>query len=148
MYPFKFSECRIYENIRKRYSFRQRNFNSMLVQDLCVLRCHLSQTSNSRSNSNGRGCGQSVRTTGNDLAARFAFPNAHICSFYIVFSAKHAAVGTVLRDFNLANQLSQCATVPSSVLSGDTDLLRALTHLELIYLNGTFQCEKQSKHTK
>jgi hypothetical protein len=98
---------------------------------LGVFRGHFSQATNGRSDGNGRRCRQRISATSDYFTARFAFPNTHIGSLDIVLAAKDATIGTVLGDFNLAYELAQCTTVTGTVLSSDSDLLCALTHIVL-----------------
>ena len=92
----------------------------------------LAQTSNSGSDCDGSRCAQRVGSSSNDLTASLAFPDSNAGALDIVLSAENASVCAVLGYFNLSDQLSQSGTVSCSVLSGDTDLLSALTHCELI----------------
>jgi hypothetical protein len=105
--------------------------NGACVYSLGVFRSHFSQATNGRSDGNGRRCRQRISATSDYFTARFAFPNTHIGSLDIVLSAKDATIGTVLGDFNLAYELAQCTTVTGTVLSCDSDLLCALTHIVL-----------------
>lgn len=103
---------------------------------LCVFCLHSSQTGNVGSDRNRGGGGQRVSSTGNDFAASSAFPDSYAGSLDVVLTAKDATVGGVLGDFDLADQFSQSGTVTGTVLSGDTDLLSALSHGKL-----KFQCD-------
>ena len=76
----------------------------------------------------GTGCGQSVCSASNSLSARPAFPDSHTSTLHRVLSAENATVCRVLRDFHLSGNLTECGTISGSVLSGDSDLFRALTH--------------------
>lgn len=104
-------------------------YYSINLSWLCL---HLSQTSNCGTYCyRGRGS-KSVCTTGNNLAARFAFPNTDTSSLHIILSTEGAVVGAVLAHFDLLDKLSKCATVASTVLSGDSNFLGAFSHFEVL----------------
>lgn len=99
-----------------------------MIKYLSVIHLNLSQTSDIGSDRDSRGSGQRVCTSGNDLTAGSAFPDSHTRSLDVVLSAKDASVRGVLGDFDLANQFTQSGTITGTVLSGDSDLLGALSH--------------------
>ena len=95
---------------------------------LSRLGLHLSQTSNGGTNRDGRRRRQRVGATGHYLTAGFAFPDSDACSLDIVFSTECTMVRAVLTNLNLLDELSECATVTSTVLSSDSDFLGAFSH--------------------
>ena len=101
---------------------------SQILTDLSIIRLHFSQTRNIGSDRDRRGSGQRVGTSGNHLTARSAFPDSYASSLDGVLSAKDASVRGVLGDFHLFDQFTQSRTITGTVLSGDSDLLRALSH--------------------
>jgi hypothetical protein len=86
------------------------------------------QPSNCGANSHGRSRGESVGTTCHHLATRLTVPNSSTRTFHRGLSTKGTAIRAVLRDFNLAHQLSECGTVSGSILSRNANLFRALAH--------------------
>ena len=96
-----------------------------------MLLLDLSQTANGTANGNGRCCGEGVGTSGNDLAATLAVPDTGTGALDGVLAAEGTAVGGVLADLDLAHELTEGGTISGSVLSGDSDLLGALTHVVL-----------------
>ena len=69
--------------------------------------------------------------SGHNLEAALALPDSHAFACDRVLSAKDAAIGGMLTDFNFANQLSQSGTITGSVFTSDSDLLGALAHIVL-----------------
>ena len=61
-------------------------------------------------------------------------PDTYALALDTVPSAKDAVIFRMLGYLDLAKQLSQRGTIPRSVLSSNTDLLRAFAHL-LFFMN-------------
>jgi len=98
---------------------------------LCRFDLKTTKTSNGRSYSHGRSSTECVTTTGHGLVARSAIPDPSTLALDGIFTAKDTSVRRVLRHFNLAQQFTQSGTVTSSVLSGNSNLLGALSHFVL-----------------
>jgi len=92
---------------------------------------HSSQTSDGRAHGDSTWCCQGVGTSGNRLTARTARPDSDALALDGVLAAEDASVCGMLRNLNLSDQLTEGGTVPCSVLSRDSDLLGALSHLVL-----------------
>ena len=67
-----------------------------------------------------------VGTSGVDLLAGSALPDANGAPPHRVLSAEHAGVRGMLRDLHLLHLLTQGGTITGSVLSDNADLLRSL----------------------
>mmetsp|Transcript_1459 Transcript_1459/g.2089 ORF Transcript_1459/g.2089 Transcript_1459/m.2089 type:complete len:123 (-) Transcript_1459:155-523(-) len=89
------------------------------------------QTGNSTADCDSTSSGKGVCTASNNLAATLAAPDTCASSLYRVLTTESTAVCRVLTDLNLTKELTQGGTVPGTVLSCDSDLLRALSHLIL-----------------
>ena len=76
--------------------------------------------------------GQALPTPGADaghsLFARSALPDTNNLTLHVLLSAKRAREFTVLADLNLTEHFTDGGTIPGAVLSGDADLLCALSH--------------------
>ena len=70
-------------------------------------------------------------TTGNDLLAGTALPDADSLALDRVLAAESAGVLGVLRDFDLLDLTTERSTVTGTVLSGDSDLDSSLRLLWL-----------------
>ena len=105
-----------------------------IEMSLCRFGLQPAKTRNVGSDRDGRGSTEGVASAGHDLTTGSAFPDAGTLSLDVVLAAKDASVGRVLRDFNLAQQLSQRRTVSGSVLARDSDLLGALSHCKVLVL--------------
>ena len=88
------------------------------------------QTPNGAPDGNGTGCGKCVGTSGHNLFAGLAVPNARAGSLDSGLSTKGAAIGGMLGDLNLTHELSERGTVTGSILSRNANLFRALAHFE------------------
>lgn len=62
-----------------------------------------------------------------------ALPDPHARALDGILAAEDAPVRGVLGDLHLLDQFTQRGTVPGTVLSGDSDLLRALSHNVLFF---------------
>src|SRR5262245_58261747 len=88
---------------------------------------HLAKTTDGRADGNSGGGGRGVGTAGDHTLATGAGPDADISTLNRILTAELAGVLGVLRDFSLADGLSQRGTITSSVLSDDTDFLGSAT---------------------
>jgi hypothetical protein len=97
---------------------------------LGILGLQFSQTSNGGTNGDCRWGRERVSSSGHSLTARTARPDSSAGTLDSVLSAKDTLVRRVLRNFNLSQQLTQSGTVSGSILSCDSDLLRASSHFD------------------
>jgi hypothetical protein len=108
-----------------------KSFISHISLSLRIFLCNSSKTIDSRSNRNGTGSRESVGTSGNDLAARLAVPNTSTRSLHTGLSAESTTIRRMLRNFNLAHQLSKRRTISGSILSRNSNLFCAFSHFWL-----------------
>jgi len=101
---------------------------------LNLLGLDLSETSNCRSNSDSGSSAQTIGSSGDNLLAWLAIPNSYTGSLNRVLSTERTTESRMLRDLNLAHQLTEGGTITCSVLSCDTDLLCTLSHIELVWI--------------
>lgn len=103
-----------------------------LICSICLgtFSCHSPQTSNGTADSDGRSGREGVGASSNSLAARSAVPDSGVSSLDRVLSTEDTLVSRVLRDLDLSYKLTESRTVSGSVLSGDSDLLGALSHFD------------------
>jgi len=103
--------------------------------NLGLLLCDSSQTTDSTADRDGTGSRQSVCSSGKNFAARPAFPDSYTSTLDGVLSTEDAPVRRVLGDLHLPDDLTERGTIPSSVLSSDSNLFRALSHSDILSLN-------------
>jgi hypothetical protein len=99
---------------------------------LRVFSLQFSQTSNCRANSYSRSGRKRISSSSDSLTAGTTRPNSSAGTLHGVLSAKDTMVSRVLGDFNLSQKLTQSRTISGSVLSCDSDLLRASSHFDLL----------------
>jgi hypothetical protein len=116
------------------FSSNQRSFVLVSYFILNVLSLHSSQTSNGGAYRHGRSGGKSVSPSSHSLTARAAFPDAYASALDGILATERTMIGGVLRNFNLAKKLTKGGTVSGSVLSCDSDLLGALSHVVVFSL--------------
>lgn len=96
---------------------------------------NLPQTGDGTPNGHGAGRAQAVCASGDDLLAALAFPDPDDCPLDGVLPAEGAAVGGVLGDLDLAQELAERGAVSGAIFSGDSHFSRAvLTHFGLIFI--------------
>ena len=96
---------------------------------------NLPQTGNGTPHGHGAGRAKTVGASRDNLLAALAFPDPDDGPLDGVLPAESAAVGGVLGDLDLAQELTERGTVPGAVFSGDSHFSRAvLTHFELLVI--------------
>ena len=116
-------------------TFGDSNPTQMNKFSLGLLLCDSSQTTNGAADRDGTGSRQSVCSSSQNFAARPAFPDSYASTLDGVLSAEDTPVRRVLRDLHLPDDLTECGTIPGSVLSSDSNLFRALSHSDVVSLN-------------
>ena len=106
-----------------------------ILSNLGLFLCDSSQTTNSAADRDGTGSRQSVCSSGQNFAAWPAFPDSYASTLDRVLSAEDAPVRRVLGDLHFPDDLTESGTVPGSVLSGDSNLFRALSHSDVLSQN-------------
>lgn len=91
----------------------------------------LTETSDGGSDGGSSRGAEGPSTTGNDLLAGTALPDADSLALDRVLAAESAGVLGVLRDFDLLDLTTERSTVTGTVLSGDSDLDSSLRLLWL-----------------
>ena len=104
----------------------------MLYNDRSVLFGIFSQFFDSDHGGLGGQSGGSVKfpgSSGHGLFAAIAFPYTYTSSLDIDFAAERAAISRMLLNLELLHDLSQTATISSTIFGGDSYFLCSLGHL-------------------
>lgn len=112
------------------------HFFYKLSHYLDSLRLHCAKTLDGTTDSDSRGGVEHVSTTSDGLLAGLALPDSSGLALDGGLSAEGARVLAVLGNLNLLNKLTEGSSVSDTVLSGDSNLLRALSHFVLFWSGG------------
>lgn len=97
------------------------------------LSLHCAKTLDGTTDSDGRRGVEHVSTSSNGLLAGLALPDSGRLPLDVGLSAEGARVLAVLSDFDLLHELTEGSSVADSVLSGNSNLLRAFSHCFLFW---------------